>query len=65
MRRTMIREANAQEARLNDWGGQTSFKRGGDDHRNRVLTKMATVNGYGVSVNNNFCPKTQQCQGLT
>ena len=58
-RRTMIREADAQEARLDVWGGKTSFKREGDDHQNCVLTKMATMNGYGVGVNNNLCPEAQ------
>jgi hypothetical protein len=44
---------------------KTSFKREGEDHRNRVLTKMATMNGCGVGVNNDLCPETRRYQSLT
>jgi len=43
---------------------KVTFKREGDDDRNCALTKVATMNGYEVDVNNGLCFEPGTALGL-
>ena len=52
-----MREANAQEAKGNAWGGERLIQRGRRDYRYGALTKSAIENYGKVDVNSDLRPE--------